>query len=53
MSGTGPPDVGDVDPAAGEPDGGRADRREPDVWVVTAAEVRTARLLVAAQFCWA
>lgn len=50
MSGTGPPDVGDVDPAAGEPDGGRSDRREPDVWVVTAAEVRTARLLVTAQF---
>lgn len=45
MSGTGAPDAGDVDPAPVE-----RDPAAPDVWVVTAAEVRAARLLVTAQF---
>ena len=46
MSGTGPADAQGADPV----DDGRAGAEVPDVWVVTAAEVRTARLLVTAQF---
>lgn len=45
MSGAGPADAGDVVPAEG-----RDGPDSADGWVVSAGEVRTARLLVAAQF---
>lgn len=46
MSGTGPAGPHGAEPA----DAGHDGAEVPDVWVVTAAEVRTARLLVTAQF---